>query len=61
MEVDAHGKMPDAVIYGEERDWLFLIEPELFMNHKDLSACGTHRQARRHKESIGLELCARLP
>ena len=26
VEVDAHGKMPDAAIYCEERDWLFLIE-----------------------------------
>lgn len=26
VEVDAHGKMPDVVVYYTERDWLLLIE-----------------------------------
>ena len=26
VEVDAHGKLPDVIVYMEERNWLFLIE-----------------------------------
>lgn len=26
VEVDSHGKMPDAVIYLPEKEWLLLIE-----------------------------------
>jgi len=26
IEIDSHGKMPDVVLYFEERNWLFLVE-----------------------------------
>jgi hypothetical protein len=26
VDVDAHGKMPDVIIYDRQRDWLFLVE-----------------------------------
>ncbi|OBA06225.1 restriction endonuclease [Paenibacillus polymyxa] len=51
VTVDSHGKMPDVVIYYEERDWLLLIEsvtshgPVDGKRHKELAQLFKHSSA----------------